>query len=82
MTEGRPWIVLDRVEDEQPPYCIHGEATCLGCGHRVWLGSETYPRVASGAVRPVCMACARLGARLEDRTGNIADHRRADGPHL
>lgn len=83
MTDGLPWLVLDRVEDvRQPPYCTHGKATCGACGHWVWLGSETHSHVSSGAAHPLCMVCAQRHAQLENKIGNIADHRRVDGPHL
>lgn len=87
MVEGaadRPVVVLDPIEPGagKPEYCIHGRVTCVGCGDWCWLGHQTYEAVSSGAVAPVCKPCAGqyIPAGLE-RSGNIQDHRRADGPH-
>lgn len=76
------YVVLDRVEDvPRPDYCTHGRATCYVCLRWCWLGSETQPRVMSGALTPICLPCARLYADPSTYAVNIGDHRRADGPH-
>lgn len=78
-------VVLDRVEPDgaQPPYCVHGRATCMGsCGGWVWLGNETYKVVTSGQALPMCRDCAgRLLPPDVEATHRVTDHLRADGPH-
>lgn len=81
---GRDVVVLDRIEPGVvPPYCTHGRATCMGgCGNWCWLGDRTHDVVASGAALPLCRQCAQRLIPPNCRPSrNIADHRRADGPH-
>jgi hypothetical protein len=79
----RRCVVLDRVRpDWTPPYCVHGKATCFGCGRWVYLGSETYRPVAAREIEPLCMECAMKAYPAGTQPiGNLKDHRRADGPH-
>lgn len=79
-------IILDRaVEDEKPPYCIHGSTLCVRCRKKVWLGTETLEAVKGGA-RPLCLHCANELAAdgtlpLDTPRDQLHDHLRADGPH-
>lgn len=46
-------VVLDRIEPgREPPYCVHGRATCVACPE--WLGDKTYQAVISGEAEPLC----------------------------
>lgn len=78
-------VVLDRVQDlpqEQTDYCVHGRATCVGCGHWCWLGDKTHEVVASRQVQPLCKPCARALLPPDSiPVSNTADHRRSFGPH-
>lgn len=76
-------VVVDRIEPGQPKpdYCIHGRVTCAGCDEWCWLGDRTYEAVRSGRYAPLCRQCvASLPPGIRP-TGNLRDHRRADGPH-
>jgi hypothetical protein len=76
-------VLLDRVQPGvTPDYCVHGQATCAGCGQWVWLGDKTYRVVADGKAAPLCLDCAREVIPPDvTRAENLRDHRRADGPH-
>lgn len=77
------YVVLDRVKDTpHPDYCSHGKATCVACGHWVWLGNRTHDMVAGGHHRPLCLPCAKLYGRPENRIVHVADNKHTDGPHV
>lgn len=84
-----PVIVLDRVTQETPPYCVHGRVTCLWCDNWCWLGDRSHDIVKAGEAAPICMECATakwkqaeaLGMEVPRPIANAGDHRRADGPH-
>lgn len=83
MTVAHDLVLLDRIADELPPYCVHGETFCVLCDKACWLGSATYAVVAEGRALPVCLDCARTHPAFEGRrpAERIEDHLRADGPH-
>ena len=78
-------VVVDRITDTLPDYCIHGETWCQRCRHAVWLGSETMQVVIDGAY-PVCLDCMNelydAGLLPDGPTGHLHDHQRGDpGEH-
>lgn len=78
-----PRVALDRAADTpHPEYCVHGRTQCVDCGEWVLLGHTTHEQVLAGKLVPICLPCVR-GPRYRQvkPTGNIRDHRRADGPH-
>lgn len=80
---NRTIVVLERVRPGQmPDYCVHGQVTCIRCGHWCWLGSETYGPVSSRSVDPLCLDCSyEIVPKGTPLKGRLNDHRRADGPH-
>jgi hypothetical protein len=81
---GQPVVVLDRIEPgQEPPYCVHGRATCVGgCGEWVWLGDSTHDLVLNGEALPLCGECAlRWIPPSSKPIRHVEDHQRADGPH-
>lgn len=77
-------VVLDLVDEvPEPSYCIHGKATCVRCDRWVWLGSGSIEVVTTHRAYPLCQPCAIeiVVPGVAVPMGNVADHKRADGPH-
>lgn len=69
-------VIVDRITEQAPEYCVHGETWCACCNAAVWLGSETCKAVEGGAV-PVCLECAEKHIPRETpRLGRLQDHGR------
>lgn len=69
-------VVLDLVSTGEPTdYCVHGRATCAGCGAWLWLGPETYGPVAARTILPACRGCVQASgrARAENLVGRLED---------
>ena len=80
-----PIVIVDRMHEELPAYCIHGETFCTFCGMGCWLGDKTAEAMLSGA-RPLCHDCAlelyHAGhLPIEKRVAHLHDHLRSEGPH-
>lgn len=76
-------VLLDRVvTGTLPDYCTHGYASCVMCREMCWMGHATSQVIESGDAVPLCLDCApNVIPPGTHATVNLADHKRADGPH-
>lgn len=68
-------VMVDRIADGPPTYCVHGFASCVRCDQLCYLGSETAQVVGERTAYPLCLPCAIAGGITSAKvTGHIQDH--------